>query len=164
MNNYYLNSRLTVITGGVQDIGFSVAQRVIASGARVMIWDQDDAQGQVAAARLGQGAAALPVDVADTNALKDAAEKTKADDGFISILNTCAGIASSNVKLVTYDPDKWKSIIDIKLNGTFNCCRAILQSMMEQGYGRIVTVASVAGKEGNPKAAAYSASRAGVLA
>ena len=70
----------------------------------------------------------------------------------------------SNAKLVTYDPDEWKSIIDINLNGTFNCCRAVLPSMMEQGYGRIVTVASVAGKEGNLKAAAYSASRAGVLA
>ena len=77
MNNYDLKSRLAVITGGAQDIGFAVAQRFIASGARVMIRDQDDAQGQVAAARLGQGAAAIPVDVADTNALKDAEEKTK---------------------------------------------------------------------------------------
>ena len=111
-----------------------------------------------------QGAAAIPVDVADTNALKDAEEKTKADDGFISILITCPCVAGSNAKLVTYDPDEWKSIIDINLNGTFNCCRAVLPSMMEQGYGRIVTVASVAGKEVNPKAAAYSAPKAGVIA
>ena len=164
MNSYDLNGRLAVITGGAQGIGFAVAQRFIASGARVMIWDQDDAQGQAAAARLGQGAAAMAVNVADTNAVKVAAEKTKADDGFISILITCAGVAGSNAKLVAYDPDEWKSIIDINLNGTFNCCRAVLPSMMEQGYGRIVTVASVAGKEGNPNAAAYSASKAGVIA
>ena len=79
MNNCDLNSRLAVITGGAQDIGFAVAQRFIASGARVMIWDQDDAQGQLATARLGQGGAAIPVDVADSNALKDAEEKTRAD-------------------------------------------------------------------------------------
>ena len=82
MNSYDLNGRLAVITGGAQGIGFAVAQRFIASGARVMIWDQDDAQGQAAAARLGQGAAAMAVNVADTNAVKVAAEKTKADDGF----------------------------------------------------------------------------------
>jgi len=164
MNNYDLNGRLAVITGGAQGIGFAVAQRFIASGAGVMIWDQDDAQGQAAVARLGQGAAAMPVDVADANAVKDAAEKTKADYGSISILITCAGVAGSNAKLVAYDPDEWKSIIDINLNGTFNCCRAVVPSMMEQGYGRIVTVASVAGKEGNPNAAAYSASKAGVIA
>lgn len=113
---------------------------------------------------MGQGAAAIPVDVADTNALKDAEEKTKADDGFISILITCPCVAGSNAKLVTYDPDEWKSITEINLNGNFNCCRAVLQSMMEQGYGRFVIVASVSGKEGNLRAAAYSASKAGVIA
>jgi 3-oxoacyl-[acyl-carrier protein] reductase len=151
-----------VVTGGAQGIGLAVAQRLAAGGARLAIWDMDaDLAGKVAAVLGGQ---AFAVDVADTGAVARAADATKAALGPISVLVTSAGIAGSNGPVTTYDPAEWRSIIEINLTGTFNCCRSILPQMQAEGYGRVVTVASIAGKEGNPNAAAYSASKAGVIA
>jgi 3-oxoacyl-[acyl-carrier protein] reductase len=151
-----------VVTGGAQGIGLAVAQRLAAGGARLAIWDMDaDLAGKVAAVLGGQ---AFAVDVADTGAVARAADATKAALGPIAILVTSAGIAGSNGPVTTYDPAEWRSIIEINLTGTFNCCRSILPQMQAEGYGRVVTVASIAGKEGNPNAAAYSASKAGVIA
>jgi 2-dehydro-3-deoxy-L-rhamnonate dehydrogenase (NAD+) len=162
MNGTGLVGRVAVVTGGAQGIGLAVAQRLAAGGARLAIWDMDaDLAGKVAAVLGGQ---AFAVDVADTGAVARAADATKAALGPISILVTSAGIAGSNGPVTTYDPAEWRNIIEINLTGTFNCCRSILPQMQAEGYGRVVTVASIAGKEGNPNAAAYSASKAGVIA
>lgn len=162
MNGTGLVGRVAVVTGGAQGIGLAVAQRLAAGGARLAIWDMDaDLAGKAAAVLGGQ---AFAVDVADTGAVARAADATKAALGPISILVTSAGIAGSNGPVTTYDPAEWRSIIEINLTGTFNCCRSILPQMQAEGYGRVVTVASIAGKEGNPNAAAYSASKAGVIA
>ena len=162
MNGTGLVGRVAVVTGGAQGIGLAVAQRLAAGGARLAIWDMDaDLAGKVAAVLGGQ---AFAVDVADTGAVARAADATKAALGPISVLVTSAGIAGSNGPVTTYDPAEWRSIIEINLTGTFNCCRSILPQMQAEGYGRVVTVASIAGKEGNPNAAAYSASKAGVIA
>lgn len=162
MNGTGLVGRVAVVTGGAQGIGLAVAQRLAAGGARLAIWDTDaDLAGKVAAVLGGQ---AFTVDVADTGAVARAADATKAALGPIAILVTSAGIAGSNGPVTTYDPAEWRSIIEINLTGTFNCCRSILPQMQAEGYGRVVTVASIAGKEGNPNAAAYSASKAGVIA
>lgn len=162
MNGTGLVGRVAVVTGGAQGIGLAVAQRLAAGGARLAIWDMDaDLAGKVAAVLGGQ---AFAVDVADAGAVARAADATKAALGPISILVTSAGIAGSNGPVTTYDPAEWRSIIEINLTGTFNCCRSILPQMQAEGYGRVVTVASIAGKEGNPNAAAYSASKAGVIA
>ena len=104
------------------------------------------------------------VDVTDTDAVAALAQDMAQSMGPVGILVTSAGIAGSNGKVVKYSPAEWRQILDVNLTGTFNCCRAVLPQMQAQGYGRIVTVASIAGKEGNPNAAAYSASKAGVIA
>jgi 3-oxoacyl-[acyl-carrier protein] reductase len=162
MNDTGQAGRVAVVTGGAQGIGLAVAQRLAASGARLAIWDMDAELAEKAAATLGGQAYA--VDVSDTEAVARAAKATEAALGPVSILVTSAGIAGSNGPVTAYDPAEWRRIIDINLTGTFNCCRSILPQMQAQGYGRVVTVASIAGKEGNPNAAAYSASKAGVIA
>ncbi len=164
MNHYDLQGRLAVITGGAQGIGLAVARRMAASGARVALWDRDGALAADAAQGLGQGALWAEVDVTDGPALQAAAQALQAAHGPIAILVTSAGIAGSNGKVVDYDPAEWQRILDINLTGTFNACRAVLPQMMAAGYGRIVTIASIAGKEGNPMAGAYSASKGGVIA
>lgn len=157
-----LAGRVAVVTGGAQGIGLAVARRLAEGGARLAIWDMDPALAGAMASELG--GKAFAVDVADTEAVARAAADTNAELGPVGILVTSAGIAGSNGKVVDYDPAEWRQIIEINLTGTFNCCRAILPQMQAQGYGRVVTVASIAGKEGNPNAAAYSASKAGVIA
>jgi NAD(P)-dependent dehydrogenase (short-subunit alcohol dehydrogenase family) len=164
MNDGVNAGRVAVVTGGAQGIGLAVVKRLMASGAEVAIWDRDGALAESTAAELGAGARAYVVDVADTAAVAEAAARTEADLGSIGILVCSAGIAGSNGKVVDYDPDEWRQILDINLTGTFNCCRAVLPQMVRTGYGRIVNIASVAGKEGNPNAAAYSSSKAGVMA
>jgi 3-oxoacyl-[acyl-carrier protein] reductase len=162
MDGMGLAGRVAVVTGGAQGIGLAVARRLAKAGARVAIWDMDgDLAGKVAKELDGR---AFAVNVADTAAVAQAAAATEAALGPVGVLVTSAGIAGSNGPVVTYDPAEWRQIVEINLTGTFNCCRAILPQMQAQGYGRVVTVASVAGKEGNPNAAAYSASKAGVIA
>ena len=164
MNHYDLTGRVAVITGGAQGIGFAVARRMAASGARVALWDRDEALAKAAARELGPDARAYGVNVTDGPALLAAAQAVQQAQGPIAILVTSAGIAGNNAKVVDYDPAEWQRILDINLTGTFNSCRAVLPQMVAAGYGRIVTVASIAGKEGNPNAGAYSASKGGVIA
>ena len=164
MNHYDLTGRVAVITGGAQGIGFAVARRMAASGARVALWDRDEALAKAAARELGPDARAYGVNVTDGPALLAAAQAVQQAQGPIAILVTSAGIAGNNAKVVDYDPAEWQRILDINLTGTFNTCRAVLPQMVAAGYGRIVTVASIAGKEGNPNAGAYSASKGGVIA
>jgi NAD(P)-dependent dehydrogenase (short-subunit alcohol dehydrogenase family) len=162
MDDRGLAGRVAVVTGGAQGIGLAVAERLAQAGAKLAIWDMDGPLAEAEAARLGGRAFAL--DVADTDATARAATETQAALGPAAILVTSAGIAGSNGPVVAYDPAEWRRILDINLTGTFNCCRALIPQMQAQGYGRVVTIASIAGKEGNPNAAAYSASKAGVIA
>ncbi|TNC50432.1 SDR family oxidoreductase [Rubellimicrobium rubrum] len=162
MNRYDLQGRVAVVTGGAQGIGYAVAERLAASGAQVALWDRDAERAAESAQRIG--GRAYGVDVTDTEAVSALAERTERDMGPIAVLVTSAGIAGANGTVLDYDPAEWRRVIEVNLTGTYNCCRAVLPQMRAQGYGRIVTIASIAGKEGNPNAAAYSASKAGVIA
>ena len=162
MNQYDLQGRVAVVTGGAQGIGLAVAARLARSGAKVAIWDRDEALAQASAEAIGGRAWGL--DVTGTDEVAAVAQATGREMGPIGILVTSAGIAGANGRVVDYDPDEWRRIIEINLTGTFNCCRAVLPQMQAEGFGRIVTIASIAGKEGNPNAAAYSASKGGVIA
>jgi 2-dehydro-3-deoxy-L-rhamnonate dehydrogenase (NAD+) len=164
MNQYDLKGRVAVVTGGAQGIGLAVARRMRASGATVVLWDRDAQLAATAAADLGPGAFAYGAEVTDGPGLAALAEQVRRDHGPIAVMVASAGIAGNNAKVVDYDPAEWQRIIDINLTGMFNSARAVLPQMMAANYGRIVTVASIAGKEGNPNAGAYSASKGGVIA
>jgi 2-dehydro-3-deoxy-L-rhamnonate dehydrogenase (NAD+) len=162
VNRIDLEGRAAVVTGGAQGIGEAVARRLIASGARVSLWDRDAALLAETAARLGTHHQAL--DVADWPAVEAAARATEASLGRIDILVAAAGITGPNTTLADYPPDAWRSVMEVNVQGVFLCCKAVIPGMAARNYGRIVNVASVAGKEGNPNAAAYSASKAAVIA
>jgi NAD(P)-dependent dehydrogenase (short-subunit alcohol dehydrogenase family) len=166
MNQIDLQNRHAVVTGGAQGIGFAVASRLLVSGAAVSLWDRDAGSLRGAASNLQDkgNVTASVVDVSDPESVSAAAEVTAAEHGRIDILVANAGIAGPNHTLWDYPVDDWKHVIDINLSGVFYCCRAIIPYMLRQNYGRIVNVSSIAGKEGNPNASAYSASKAGVIA
>jgi 2-dehydro-3-deoxy-L-rhamnonate dehydrogenase (NAD+) len=161
-----LKGRKAVVTGGAQGIGYAVAQRFLASGAEVAIWDRDATLAAEAVTSLSHLGAVrhISVEQADIASVTLAAQETEAAFGRIDILVNNAGIAGATMPVVDYPLDEWRRIIDINLNGVFYCCRAVVPGMKARGYGRIVNIASIAGKEGNPNAAAYSASKAGVIA
>jgi 2-dehydro-3-deoxy-L-rhamnonate dehydrogenase (NAD+) len=166
MNQIDLKNRIAVVTGGAQGIGYAIAARLLESGAAVSLWDQDGKLLQTAADQLSaQGTVSTEtVDVSDETSVATAAESTAAKHGRIDILVANAGIAGPNHKTWEYPIDAWKQILDINLTGVFLCCRAVVPHMIRQNYGRIVNIASIAAKEGNPNASAYSASKAGVVA
>jgi 2-dehydro-3-deoxy-L-rhamnonate dehydrogenase (NAD+) len=165
-NTIDLTDRKAVVTGGAQGIGFAVASRFVASGARVALWDRDEALARQAADALGGPDKAIVVAVEQTDPaqVQAATAATMAAFGRIDILINNAGIAGPNKPVADYPLDDWRAVIDIDLNGVFYCCRSVVPHMVATGYGRIVNVASIAGKEGNPNAAAYSAAKAGVIA
>jgi NAD(P)-dependent dehydrogenase (short-subunit alcohol dehydrogenase family) len=166
MNQIDLKERKAVVTGGAQGIGFSIGSRLVASGAAVSLWDRDEALLKKAHENLNaQGLVSFElVDVASADSVGAAAKSAVQKHGRIDILVANAGIAGPNYKSWEYPLDAWKEVIDINLTGVFLCCRAIVPYMLEQNYGRIVNVASIAGKEGNANASAYSAAKAGVIA
>ena len=166
MNQIDLKGRTAVITGGAQGIGFSIASRLIASGATLSLWDRDEALLNKAQADLSaRGEVSIEVvDVASAESVRKGTTSALGKHGRIDILVANAGIAGPNLKSWEYPLDAWKQVIDINLTGVFLCCGAIIPHFLEQGYGRIVNVASIAGKEGNANASAYSASKAGVIA
>ncbi len=166
MNQIDLNGRHAVITGGAQGIGFAIATRLMASGASVSLWDRDSELLSTAQTQLRDkgSVSAEVVDVSDPESVEAATAATVAKLGTIDILVTSAGIAGPNHKLWEYPINAWNQIMDVNLTGVFLCCRAIVPHMLRQNYGRIVNIASIAGKEGNPNASAYSASKAGVIA
>jgi len=161
MNKLDMGGRVAVITGGARGIGLAIAERCTASGARVAIWDVDLAEAERVAARLGGHAAR--VDVADNGAIESALAATEAALGPVDILFANAGITGPNVPVHEYPIDAWRQVIDIDLTGVFLSCRAVVPGMRARDRGRIVAIASIAGKEGNPNAAAYSAAKAGVI-
>lgn len=163
MNNIDLNSQVAVITGGAQGLGFAMAQRILASGAKVSLWDRDGALLEKAVAALGTGASSKVVDITDLPGLERVHAEVEAEVGPVSILVNSAGIAGSNAPLEDYDPDEWRRIVEINLNGTFYVNKVVIPSMKARNYGRIVNISSVAGKEGNPNLSAYSAAKAGVI-
>jgi NAD(P)-dependent dehydrogenase (short-subunit alcohol dehydrogenase family) len=166
MNQIDLNHRHAVITGGAQGIGLSVAIRLLASGASVSLWDRDSEILQSAVDQL-QGAGTVSsevVDVSNADSVTTATENTIRRHANIDILVASAGIAGPNYKTWEYPIDAWKQVMDINLTGVFLCCRAIVPHMLRRNYGRIVNISSIAGKEGNPTASGYSASKAGVIA
>lgn len=154
--------RTAVITGGASGLGRAVAARIVAEGGRVALWDLD-ADGLKDAAVLVGASHVEALDVSDQGAVAAAAKASNAALGKIDILVASAGITGATVPVHEFPLDNWRRVIDINLNGVFYCCREIVPFMLAGGYGRIVNVASVAGKEGNPNASAYSASKAGVI-
>jgi len=166
MNRIDLDGRKAVVTGGAQGIGHAIAARLLDSGAAVSLWDMDATLLEQAAAGFsGKGeVSTVALDVTDPDAVEAAAAGAREAMGGLDILVACAGIAGPTMPSWEYPVDDWKRVVDVDLNGVYYCCRAVLPGMREQDYGRIVNVASIAGKEGNPNAAAYSAAKAGVIA
>ena len=153
----------TVITGGASGIGLRTAERIVAEGGRVSLWDVDGAKLEAAKSRLGDAARVTCLDLTDPAAVERAAVDAEAALGRIDALVCSAGVAGLNAPVIEYPIAEWKRIFDINLNGLFYCNRAVAPFMKARRYGRIVNVASIAGKEGNPTASAYSASKAAVI-
>jgi 3-oxoacyl-[acyl-carrier protein] reductase len=162
MNRIDLQGRRAVVTGGAQGIGRAVAERFRASGAAVMLWDRDRALAERTAEEIG--AHFVQVELSDWDAVRSAAARTEAEMGGVDILICNAGITGPNTTVEDYPVDAWRQVIDVDLNGVFYCLKAVVPMMKRSGYGRIVNIASVAGKEGNPNAAAYSSAKAAVIA
>ena len=164
MNQIDLKGRTAIVTGGAQGIGRAVAERFAASGATVAIWDLDGELAGKAAAEIGSGATGHAIDVTDAVAVKAATDALEAKTGSVDILVTSAGIAGANLKTWEYPLDEWARVMRLNVDGTLHCCQAVIPGMIKRNYGRLVLVASIAGKEGNPNASAYSASKAAVIA
>ena len=164
MNQLDLRGRVAVVTGGARGIGRAIAERMIASGASVALWDVDEREAQATAKRLGGQASAHRVDQTDEAGVKAAAEATLARHGVVDILVNNAGITGGNAPTWQLPSDEWRRVVEVNLIGPYLTCAAIVPHMLERGYGRVVNIASVAGKEGNPNASHYSASKAGLIA
>jgi 3-oxoacyl-[acyl-carrier protein] reductase len=163
MNQLDFGGRRAVVTGGAAGIGLAVALRLAASGAKVALWDHDERALADAAKKVGDGTLVHALDVTDHQAV-DAAARVAADRlGGIDVLVCSAGITGPNTTTWEYPVDAWQRVFDVNVHGVFYCARAVVPIMRETGYGRIVNIASVAGKEGNPNAPAYSASKAAVI-
>jgi len=162
MNQLDLKGRSAVVTGAASGLGFAIAERLVTSGAVVLIWDIDGEAGTNAAKKLG--GRSVIVDVSDANSVTAAVQASLALTPTIDILVNNAGITGPNVKLWDYPIADWNCVFAVNVHGVFHCCRAVVPQMRQQNYGRIVNIASVAGKDGNPNASAYSASKAAVIA
>jgi NAD(P)-dependent dehydrogenase (short-subunit alcohol dehydrogenase family) len=166
MNQIDLDGRAAVITGGARGLGLACAERLLASGAALSLWDVDAANLRAAVATLGDKPGRIhvaEVDVTDEASVAAGARAATAAHGKIDILVNNAGITGPNRTSWEYDPKDWRRVIEVDLTGAFLCARALVPAMIARGYGRIVNMASVAGKEGNPNAAAYSAAKAGLI-
>jgi len=163
MNENRFNGRVAVVTGGAQGIGRAIADRLLAEGAQVIVWDADATRCEALNNEAGS-ISGLVVDITDAAAVSEACAQTISEAGRIDILVNNAGISGPNVPTWEYEVEAWRQVIDIDLTGTFIVARAVVPALIENGWGRIVNVASIAGKEGNPNAPAYSAAKAGVIA
>ena len=152
-----------VVTGAGSGIGFGVAKRFLEEGAAVMLWDRDKARLEAAKSALGAGAHIRELDITDNSAVEAATLEAEKALGAIDALVCSAGVAGQNATVIDYPVEEWKRVFDINVNGLFHCNRAVARVMKARGYGRIVNIASIAGKEGNPNASAYSASKAAVI-
>jgi NAD(P)-dependent dehydrogenase (short-subunit alcohol dehydrogenase family) len=165
MNVIDLNGRTAIVTGGARGIGFAAAAKLLASGAAVVLWDVDQAalSGAVAGLKQGDRVRAAVVDVTNEASIARAVDALIADFGKIDILVNNAGITGGNAPLWELDPAIWRRVIEVNLVGPYLACRAVVPHMVANGYGRIVSIASIAGKDGNPNASHYSASKAGLI-
>ncbi|HVO87290.1 MAG TPA: SDR family NAD(P)-dependent oxidoreductase [Casimicrobiaceae bacterium] len=155
--------RRAIVTGGASGIGFACAQRLLAEGARVALWDLDEPSLARARSSLGEASTIHRVDVAQWGSVEAAMAATVATLGGLDIMVASAGITGPNALLADYPVEQWRKVFDVNVHGVFHCNRAAVPAMLAGGYGRIVNIASVAGKEGNPNASAYSASKAAVI-
>lgn len=164
MNELDFQGRHAVVTGGATGLGYAIAQRLIESGGSVTLWDRDEAAARQAAAALGPQASSVAVDVSQHASVRGAVQATLLLATKVDALVNSAGVTGPNVKLWDYPVDAWEQVMAVNLNGLFLCCREWAPHLRANNYGRIVNIASVAGKDGNPNASAYSASKAGVIA
>ena len=164
MNQFYLKNRTALITGGAQGFGFDIAKKFLNSGANVIIWDIDEKELQNAVKKINNSKLSYNVvDVSNFEKINQTVLEINKKTN-IDILINNAGITGPTAELWNYSINDWNKVIEINLNGTFNCCKAVVPNMIENNYGRIVNIASVAGKDGNVNASAYSSSKAAVLA
>ena len=164
MNKYNFNDRVAIITGGAQGFGLAITKKIIQSGGKVIIWDIDnDAIAKAKKEINSDNFSFQLVDVTEFKAIELAAKEIEIKFGKIDIFVNNAGITGINAKVWEYPLDEWKKVIELDLNSTFYCCKAIVPHMLKNNYGRIINIASIAGKEGNPNASAYSTAKAGVI-
>ena len=164
MNNLDLKDRVAIITGGAQGFGLAISKRIIESGGKVVIWDIDENAVETALNEINYNDLSFKkVDVTNFEAIEKALLETENELGKIDLFVNNAGITGMNAKVWDYPLDEWKKVIELDLNSTFYCCKAVVPHMIKNNYGRIVNIASIAGKEGNPNASAYSTAKAGVI-
>ena len=161
MNNINLKNKVAVVTGGAQGFGLAIVKRFLASGAQVVIWDRDE---KILSSVEEKNTTKVIVDVTNFQKIEEATKETLSQLGRIDILVNNAGIAGPSYTTWEYPIEEWQKVIDIDLNGVFYCCKSIVPVMKKNNYGRIINIASIAGKEGNPNAMPYSAAKAGVIA
>ncbi len=164
MNNFDLKDRVAIITGGAQGFGLAISKRIIQSGGKVVIWDIDESAIKSALNEISsENLSFKKIDVTNFVEIEKGLLETENELGKIDIFVNNAGITGMNAKVWDYPLDEWKKVIELDLNSTFYCCKAVVPHMIKNNYGRIVNIASIAGKEGNPNASAYSTAKAGVI-
>ncbi len=164
MIQFDLKDRVAVVTGGAQGFGLAITQRFIESGAKVVIWDIDESEAKKALEKIkSKNLSYQIVDVSDFKKIKEKLTETESLHGRIDIFINNAGVAGMNTTVAEYPLEEWNKVINLNLNAVFYCCKAVVPFMEKNDYGRIVNIASIAGKEGNPNASAYSTSKAGVI-
>ena len=164
MINFDLNNRVAIVTGGAQGFGLAITERFIKSGAKVVIWDIDENEAKKALSKINsENCLNQKVDVTNFKDIQDNIKKVEKEFGKIDIFINNAGMTGMNAKVWDYPVDEWKKVLDLDLNSIFYCCKAVVPIMIKNNYGRIINISSIAGKEGNPNASAYSTSKAGVI-
>ena len=164
MNNFDLKNKVAIVTGGAQGFGFAITEKFLASGAKVLIWDIDEKEANDALKKLNNvNCSYQKVDINNFNDIEKTLKQIESSHGKIDIFINNAGITGMNATIADYPTDEWKKVINLNLNAVFYCCKAVVPYMIKQNYGRIVNISSIAGKEGNPNAGAYSTSKAGVI-
>ena len=164
MNNFDLKNKVAIVTGGAQGFGFAITEKFLASGAKVLIWDIDEKEANDALKKLNnENCSYQKVDVNNFNDIEKTLKQIESSHGKIDIFINNAGITGMNATIADYPTEDWEKVINLNLNAVFYCCKAVVPYMIKQNYGRIVNISSIAGKEGNPNAGAYSTSKAGVI-
>ena len=164
MINFDLNNRVAIVTGGAQGFGLAITERFIKSGAKVVIWDIDENEAKKALSKINsENCSNQKVDVTNFQDIQDNIKEVEKGFGKIDIFINNAGMTGMNAKVWDYPVDEWKKVLDLDLNSIFYCCKAVVPIMIKNNYGRIINISSIAGKEGNPNASAYSAAKAAVI-
>jgi len=164
MINFDLNNRVAIVTGGAQGFGLAITERFIKSGAKVVIWDIDENEAKKALSKINsENCLNQKVDVTNFKDIQDNIKKVEKEFGKIDIFINNAGMTGMNAKVWDYPVDEWKKVLDLDLNSIFYCCKAVVPIMIKNNYGRIINISSIAGKEGNPNASAYSTAKAAVI-